>query len=92
MQEDQAEIKNAINQVSRAQHELARYQAQYKALHLEYTRLNGVFESQPGIVAQQEVDDAQGQRSGGIVAGRCRPGGSGSGPEPAFCGQGETGS
>jgi RND family efflux transporter MFP subunit len=61
LQEDQAEIKNMINQVSRAQNELYRYQAQYKALHLQYTRLNGVFESQPGIVAQQEVDDAQGK-------------------------------
>jgi RND family efflux transporter MFP subunit len=61
LEEDQAEIKNASNQVTRAQHEMARYQAQYKALHLEYTRLNGVFESQPGLVAQQEVDDAQGK-------------------------------
>ncbi|HEY4902120.1 MAG TPA: efflux RND transporter periplasmic adaptor subunit [Candidatus Sulfotelmatobacter sp.] len=61
LQEDQAEIKNAGNQVSRAQHELYRYQAQYNALHLQYTRLNGVFKSQPGIVAQQEVDDAQGK-------------------------------
>jgi RND family efflux transporter MFP subunit len=61
LQEDQAVIKNAANQVSRAQHELYRYQAQYNALHLQYTRLNGVFESQPGIVAQQEVDDAQGK-------------------------------
>lgn len=61
LQEDQAEIKNANNQVVRAQHELARYQAQYNALHLEYTRLNGVFQSQPGLVAQQEVDDAQGK-------------------------------
>src|SRR5579862_1476665 len=61
LQQDQAEVKNANNQVSRAQHELARYQAQYQALHLQYTRLNGVFESQPGIVAQQEVDDAQGK-------------------------------
>ena len=61
LQEDEAGIKNAMNQVSRAQHELARDQAQYNALHLEYTRLNGVFQSQPGIVAQQEVDDAQGK-------------------------------
>jgi len=61
LQEDQAEIKNAINQVGRAQHELQRYQAQYKALHLQYTRLNSVFQGQPGIVAQQEVDDAQGK-------------------------------
>src|SRR5579859_1343919 len=61
LEEDQAEIKNASNQVTRASHELARYQAQYKALHLGYTRLNGVFETQPGIVAQQEVDDSQGK-------------------------------
>ena len=61
LQEDQADVKNATNQVTRAQHELSRYQAQYKALHLEYTRLNDVFQSQPGIVAQQEVDDAQGK-------------------------------
>ena len=61
LQEDQAEIKNASNQVTKAQHELARYQAQYNALHLQYTRLNSVFQSQPGIVAQQEVDDAQGK-------------------------------
>jgi RND family efflux transporter MFP subunit len=61
LQEDQAEIKNASDQVDRAQHELARDEAQYQALHLEYTRLHGVFETQPGIVAQQEVDDAQGK-------------------------------
>src|ERR1700683_4925204 len=61
LQEDQAEIKNAADQVTRAQHELSRYEAQYKALHLQYTRLNGVSQSQPGIVAQQEVDDAQGK-------------------------------
>jgi RND family efflux transporter MFP subunit len=61
MQQDQAEIKNAIDQVSRADHELKRYDAQYNALHLQYMRLNGVFETQPGIVAQQEVDDAQGK-------------------------------
>ena len=61
LDQDQAEIKNAGNQVTRAQHELVRYQAQYKALHLQYTRLSGVFQSQPGIVAQQEVDDAQGK-------------------------------
>ncbi|MGA9967795.1 MAG: efflux RND transporter periplasmic adaptor subunit [Terriglobales bacterium] len=61
LQQDQAEIKNAVDQVSRADHELKRYDAQYNALHLQYTRLSGVFETQPGIVAQQEVDDAQGK-------------------------------
>ncbi len=61
LQMDEAAIKNAADEVSRAQHQLRRYQAMYKALHLEYTRLNGVFESQPGLVAQQEIDDAQGK-------------------------------
>lgn len=61
LEQDQAEVKNAANQVTRAQHELSRYGAQYNALHLEYTRLNTVFQNQPGIVAQQEVDDAQGK-------------------------------
>src|SRR3984885_7107808 len=59
LQEDQAEIKNATNQVSRADNELKRDDAQYQALHLQYTRLKSVSETQPGIVAQQEVDDAQ---------------------------------
>jgi RND family efflux transporter MFP subunit len=49
--------------VSRAENELKRYDAQYQALHLQYTRLKGVSETQPGIVAQQEVDDAQGKDS-----------------------------
>jgi len=59
--EDQAEVKNASNQVSRANNELKSDEAKYNALHLQYTRLNGVFQTQPGIVAQQEVDDAQGK-------------------------------
>jgi RND family efflux transporter MFP subunit len=61
LQEDQAAIKNASDEVDRAQHELKRYKAQDTVFHLEYTRLNGVSQSQPGLVAQQEVDDAQGK-------------------------------
>jgi RND family efflux transporter MFP subunit len=61
VQQDDADIKNASGQMDRARHELARYEAQYNAVHLQYTRLNSVFTTQPGIVAQQEVDDAQGR-------------------------------
>jgi len=61
LQEDQADVKNATDEVSRAQHMLKRYQAMYKVLDLEYTRLHGVAETRPGLVAQQEVDDAQGK-------------------------------
>ena len=61
LQEDQAAIKNATDEVTRAEHMLKRYEATYKVLNLEYTRLNGVFNTQAGLVAQQEVDDAQGK-------------------------------
>jgi len=61
LQEDQAAVKNATDEVSRAQHILKRYQAMHKVLDLEYTRLYGVAQTRPGLVAQQEVDDAQGK-------------------------------
>jgi RND family efflux transporter MFP subunit len=59
--EDDAAIKNAQNQVTHADHELNRVEATHQVLHLEYDRLNGVSKSRPGLVAQQEVDDAQGK-------------------------------
>jgi RND family efflux transporter MFP subunit len=40
---------------------LNRVQAQQKVLQLQYDRLNGVANSKPGLVAQQEVDDSQGR-------------------------------
>lgn len=61
LQQDDAAIKNASDQITHAQHDLGRVQAQYNALHLQYDRLNGVAKSKPGLVAQQEVDDAQGK-------------------------------
>jgi RND family efflux transporter MFP subunit len=61
LQQDDAAIKNASGMITHAQHELNRAQAQSKVLHLQYDRLNGVAKSKPGLVAQQEVDDAQGK-------------------------------
>ena len=61
LQQDDAAIKNASDMITHAQHELNRSQAQSKVLHLQYDRLNGVAKSKPGLVAQQEVDDAQGK-------------------------------
>lgn len=61
LQEDQASIKNAQDQVADAQHQLGRVEAERTVLHLQYTRLNNVAKSQPGLVAQQEVDEAQGK-------------------------------
>lgn len=59
LQEDQAAIKARTDEVVRAQHQVSRDKAQRDVLHLEYNRLASVAKQQPGLVAQQEVDDAQ---------------------------------
>jgi RND family efflux transporter MFP subunit len=61
VKEDDAAVKNAEAQIPHAQEELNRVQAQQKVLQLQYDRLNGVANSKPGLVAQQEVDDSQGR-------------------------------
>jgi len=61
LKEDDAAIKNAEAQIPHAQEELNRMEAQQKVLQLQYDRLNGVAQAKPGLVAQQEVDDAQGR-------------------------------
>jgi len=61
VKEDDAAVKNAEAQIPHAQEELNRVQAQQKVLQLQFDRLNGVAQSKPGLVAQQEVDDSQGK-------------------------------
>lgn len=61
LRQDSAAIGSMRGQVAHAEHELGRVEAQQKVLHLQFERLNGVAESKPGLVAQQEVDDAQGK-------------------------------
>src|SRR6204780_2836130 len=61
VKEDDAAVKNAEAQIPHAQEELNRVQAQQKVLQLQFDRINGVSQSKPGLVAQQEVDDSQGK-------------------------------
>ncbi|MGH9611470.1 MAG: efflux RND transporter periplasmic adaptor subunit [Bryobacteraceae bacterium] len=61
LEQDTAAIKNMADQVTHAKNELTRAEAQHQVLHLQYKRLNSVATTQPGLVAQQEVDDAQGR-------------------------------
>ncbi len=61
VKEDDAAVKNATAQIPHAQEELNRVEAQQKVFQLQYDRLNGVAQSKPGLVAQQEVDDSQGK-------------------------------
>ena len=61
LEQDKAAIKNMSEQVTHAERELNRVEAQYKVAHLQYDRLKKVSDSRPGLVAQQEVDDWQGK-------------------------------
>src|SRR5579872_3236945 len=61
LRQDDAVVKNASEMVRHAEHELGRVEAQHQVVHLQFDRLNGVAKSKPGLVAQQEVDDAQGK-------------------------------
>jgi len=63
LQQDEAAISFATDRLTRTKHELERAEAQYKVLRLEFDRLDTVAKTQPGLVAQQEVDDAQGKDS-----------------------------
>jgi RND family efflux transporter MFP subunit len=61
LQQDKSAIRAADDMSTRARHEVARVKAQYTVANLQYERINGVAKSQPGLVAQQEVDDWQGK-------------------------------
>jgi len=60
--QDEAAIRAYTDQVKHAENELKRIRAQYENIaHPYFTRLKGVADKQPGLIAQQEVDDAQGK-------------------------------
>jgi RND family efflux transporter MFP subunit len=61
LRQDDAAITNATEQITHAQNELDRVEAQHKVMQLQFDRLNGVAKSNPKLVAQQEVDDAEGR-------------------------------
>lgn len=61
LEQDDAATKNAEDQVTHAKNAISQVDAQHNVLHLQYERLNSVAKSKPGMVAQQEVDEAQGK-------------------------------
>jgi RND family efflux transporter MFP subunit len=61
LDEDEAEITAAAARVDRTRKDLDRLQVEHNVLDLAFTRLNGVAQSHPGLVTQQEVDDANGK-------------------------------
>jgi RND family efflux transporter MFP subunit len=55
------ELQQSKEEITRAQHEIARAQALNFALHAESTRLQQAAATRPGLIAQQELDNAQSQ-------------------------------
>ena len=56
-----AGVQRSEAEVKRAQGDLERAQASHEIAHLSYERLQGVAKTKPGLVAQQEIDDAKGK-------------------------------
>lgn len=56
-----AGMRRSEQQVAQSRHELTRAQANQTVAHLTYSRLEGVMKTRPELIAQQDVDDAQGK-------------------------------
>lgn len=54
-----SEVAHSADEIRRAQHEVQRAEATHAALQADYQRLLDTSKAQPGLVAQQELDDAQ---------------------------------
>jgi RND family efflux transporter MFP subunit len=61
LQQDEASVRRSDQDLARAHEELNRAQSAYNVAHVTYTRLADVQKSRPELVAQQEIDVAQGK-------------------------------
>jgi len=59
LRRDNAAVARAEADVRRAQDEQARAQSAHEIAHLSLQRLSAVNEKRPGLIAQQEIDDAR---------------------------------
>jgi RND family efflux transporter MFP subunit len=59
--QDEASVRRADQEVSRAHEEQSRAESAYSVAHITYARLADVQKSRPELVAQQEIDVAQGK-------------------------------
>src|ERR1700733_9947896 len=54
-----AQVSRSKDEITRAQHEVAAAEARSSSLHADDSRLQQAAKAQPGLIAQQELDDAQ---------------------------------
>jgi len=58
LQSASAGVRHSQEEITRAQNEVARAEADHAALHAAATRLKKASEARPGLIAEQELDDA----------------------------------
>jgi len=61
LQQDEASVRRSEQDLTRAREEQNRAQSAYSVAHVSYARLADVQKSRPELVAQQEIDVAQGK-------------------------------
>jgi len=61
LQQDEASVKKSEQDLARAKEDLNRSESAYTVAHLTYTRLANVQKTRPELVAQEEVDVAEGK-------------------------------
>jgi len=59
LQQTVFQLQQSKEQITQAQHEINRAEAEHSALHAASDRLKQAAEGRPGLIAQQELDDAQ---------------------------------
>jgi RND family efflux transporter MFP subunit len=73
LQQDDATVHRSENDLERAREQQNQAESSYKVAHLAYTRLADVQKSQPGLVAQQDIDASEGkdlEASAGVAAAK----------------------
>jgi RND family efflux transporter MFP subunit len=59
LQGAQADVRHSQSEIERAQSEVVSAESTYSALHADYTRLEAASKARPGLIAEQELDDAR---------------------------------
>jgi RND family efflux transporter MFP subunit len=59
LQQTEFQLQQSKEEITQAQHEIDRAEAVHAALHAASERLKQAAEGRPGLIAQQELDDAQ---------------------------------
>jgi RND family efflux transporter MFP subunit len=59
LEESAFELKQSQEEIARAEHELKSAEAMNSAVHAQFVRLQQAAATRPGLIAQQELDDAQ---------------------------------